>query len=149
MRYIDKFARQYVRDGLSGDPSFMPNFLWERCNLAESERQGAFDLLSTIYKNIDINLSKIDPQAHLRDVLRIPKEDLPQISDQLWESEMYDKVVEVFGYELLEILLQNVTRRRVNEIRKTLVPQPNNEEEWIDAIMNMTVCQLISTFSKA
>ena len=96
---------------------------------------------------VGVEAVHLRPDDRLRDILRVHRTDLPPDAQPLMERLGLRDIADPFAIDLLHYVENRIGRDSARLRRGPFTPQPQNEEEWIERIMGMTVAELSSALA--
>jgi hypothetical protein len=144
---IDKAARRLVRERLSQGERKTPADIISAWSIAPMQANSARVLLEALEATLEVPFGNITPDDRLGHVFRVRLIDLPEISEQVWKNTGLHQTLEVFGTDILYVVEKQSTKPWWSSRHRALNPSPKNEDQWIDAIMNMSARQFLEFFA--
>lgn len=119
------------------------------CELSQAlNRRGAL-LLSGLAEIVEVNPGAFRPDDRLGDLLRVNRNELDIEAAQILSRDGIGKYVEVFGYRIVDLIQKLSVPSRWGKQMGNLASVPRSEDEWIDMIMEMSICEFLQFFSPA
>ena len=143
---IEEAAREKVLCRLRSRPKLSVPEVIETCGLDHEQGRRAEMILESMESVLGIPTAGISPNDRLRDVFRVYKSEFDAIPAG-WDRTQLGDYIEVFAYDLMNMLERLSTRSAWAEKRLKLPSPPSNEEEWIDLVLEMTLCDFLRFFS--
>lgn len=140
-------AEAEVRRRLDHREHVAPESILEASGIPADLAGPAMDLLRGLSQVIGIDPGRLRPDDVLGDLLRVGRNDLPEVSARDWEKAEFHEFVEVHSYDIMYLVEQHSDWKRWRENYNQMANPPRNEEEWIDLIMSMTMSEFLSTFA--
>jgi len=150
IRQIGRSAKECVRQRLVLRSETSVETILSECGVQQGREAAASRLLVGLGDIIDIEPGRLRPNDRLGELLRVSKEELgPGLSIGDWERAGLKNFIEVFSYDIIYLVEKLSTRAGWNKMWGELNPRPRNEEESINKIMGMTLCEFLLFFSEA
>lgn len=111
-----------------------------------SER-GTEDVKKELATLLDIDNAHLRYEDRLRDILRVHRNELPPDTQLLMEKLGLRDLADPFAIDLLHYVEKRIGRDSARLRRPAFLPQPRNEEEWIERVMGMTVADLTAALA--
>jgi hypothetical protein len=148
IQQILRSAEAQVRQRLQTRPLLPAEAILLECQIKEETREPASKLLDQLGAVLGVEPGHLRPADRLGEILRVRKEELePSPPEAAWRKAGLGTFVEVFSYEVMHTLERLSTQRGWSTKQRELEPRPGNEEEWLDRIMAMTLCEFLSFFA--
>jgi hypothetical protein len=104
-------------------------------------------ILETVQQFTELPVGRLRPTDHFADIFRVQMTELAQHGIGAVRGRNLGEHVDTFVYEWLEAAEACSTARGWRLQRLTLPKPPRKEDEWLDAIMEMTVAEFLRFFS--
>jgi hypothetical protein len=102
--------------------------------------QRANAVVEQIASLIGVDASQLQPEDHLREILRVSQAELPQDVQALMPQFGLSGVIDPSAFDLLDFVEKSVAgdRSKLNRFR----PMPRDDSEWLERILDMTLSEL-------
>jgi hypothetical protein len=111
-------------------------------------RDAAAKLLASLESALEIDVRKLRPEDRMGDIFRVPRAKVPAL-DSEWKRFGLADYVEPFAFDILTIVERLSTKSGWIRQRQQLRSPPQSEDQWLDAIMEMTVAEFLAFFAAA
>jgi hypothetical protein len=150
IREIGRSAKECVRQRLVLRPVTSIETILSECGVQSGREAAASRLFVGLGDVIGVEPGRLRPNDRMGELLRVRKEELgPGLSIRAWEKAGLKDFIEVFSYDIMYLVEKLSTRAGWNKKWGEFNPRPRNEEESIDRIMEMTLCEFLLFFSEA
>lgn len=140
-------ATRLVQERLRNRGQIDLNELVAMCDLPEQHRDNAKLLLRRVAGVIGVSPECFRNGDRLGDLLRIEVGELDERSLAVLSSYGLQDRVEVFGYDMLQLLEKLCDDTVWARLHSVLPRRPTNEDEWLDAILAMDLCAFVRVFA--
>jgi hypothetical protein len=140
-------AQRLARDRLASREPVPVDRLIEECRIEARFSSRASRLLRTIGEAIAIDPRLLRPDDRFGEILSVSHAELgPEASAVLTKNGITGPF-EVHGYDLFDALEKIADTKEWIQQRAELSDPPQSEDEWLDRIMRMTVCEFVNYFA--
>jgi hypothetical protein len=147
LKILYRKARELARSRLSQREIISTSELLTACETREIQRTGAQVVLRELAILLGVEPGQLRPRDQLRALFTFDADDLgPGAADVLQKYGLSQ--LEVCGEDILWMLTKVADTEVWARFRNSLTYRPHNDDEWIDVLMGMTVCQLVNTFGE-
>ena len=80
-------------------------------------------------------------------VLQVELSEFNSSYTKTWEKSGLKKYIKVYGYDVFTFFETHTSSEKWSEGWRTLENPPKTEDEWIDFIESMSVCELLNFFA--
>jgi hypothetical protein len=143
---VVKYAKQRIRDRLAQREVISAQSLLDQCQLDTESVIGARVLLSRLGEALQIAPGTLRPSDKFSEVFRVPHSDLGGAASSVLTRYRYPDPIEPFSYDVLYVVDTTSTKAKWEKQRVTLTSPPNNEDEWLDLIMAMSLQDFLRFF---
>ncbi len=109
----------------------------------------ALRLAEGLAKELGVAAGKLRPEDRLGDLFRVRRPEFTAISDKQWADSKLGGFFEVARYDIMFLVEHTSTRAGWTAQWRTLDPRPQNEDQWLDRIMQMRVDEFLRFFVRA
>lgn len=139
-----KAAGTRVRERLSQRP--MVPLVEQVAGDSEAEQVRAISALAgELSKVIGVDARHLRASETLRESLRVRREELASEIGELMPRVGLGDVVDPFAFDLLDLVEQRFREKPSRVERAAFAPKPQNEDEWVERILDLTVADFLTT----
>ena len=144
---IDR-EEEIVRGRLAAHERMSIEDILSASGIPVSRRQRARHVLVRLASILGVEPELLRPTEKLRDVCRVTRGSIPSMSDSEWRHANVGEQVEVFGYDILDAMERISSKGHWKNAWKSLELPPQDEEQWINLIMEMDLNEFLRFFSQ-
>jgi hypothetical protein len=145
LKQVYQDAKEAARRHLRERKVATASALLEACSIKEGANQGALVVLRELAAVIDVDPGQFRPDDRLRELFSFEPNVLGAHAATVLEKYGL-KEIEVFGEDILWSLTRVAESELWESFWKSLPYRPHSDDDWIDVLMGLTVCELINTF---
>jgi hypothetical protein len=141
---VYKAAAATVRERLASRGSVSCEEIIALCHLSADRMSSAKHLLVSLAHTVGVECGKFRPEDRFSELFTVPLD--PQIDDKRPPSDAA-LPLHVFAYEIFAMLQEISDRSSWAKTAQRNFPDVRDEEQWIDEIMEMTLCGFLTAFA--
>lgn len=141
-----KAAAVTVRQRLAARETLSREEIVARCSISGEHQSSARRLLASLGDVVGVPCGNFRPDDRFADVFSVQLEPSYIVGRERAAVDA-NPPLQVFAYEIFGMLLENSDRTKWNEAAKQVFPQIGNEDEWVEEIMGMKLCNFLAAFA--
>lgn len=144
---IAKAAEQIVRERLANRSGISVPELVRNANISAKNRSAAERILQKLGDDANLDVEKLRPNDQLSKLFRVAKADIGIATSPAWERHNFGEYIETFSDDILHAVDSLSTRESWTLAWTRRGNVPANEDDTLDAIMEMTVEEFLTFFA--
>ena len=119
----------------------------QQCSIPNDLQANAVAILNGLAKILRQGVNKLHADDLLSDVLQVKRSEFGSSYAKVWEKSGLKKHISVYSDDVFTFFETHTNAEKWSETWSSLESPPRNEDEWIDLIESMSVCDLLNYFA--
>lgn len=121
--------------------------IFVRCSVPDHYQDNAKKILLYLAKILHQDSNKLRHDESLSSVFIVYKEEIPEKWQIIWKKEGFAQECDYFSYNFYEYIDEHTSVEDWEKIWKSCDPQPKNEDDLIDWLISLQICELLNLLS--